>query len=78
MSDSSHDSAQSFHGRFAKSTFPPERIIPILFPEAGIRLVNIAPSGTAAEGSTIIFILSHMVRMACTIPSSVTVTILLT
>ena len=47
-------------GNFFKSTFPPESIIPILFPENSILFSKRMARAVAEEGSTIIFIRSQI------------------
>src|SRR6056297_1297218 len=50
----------SYHGKAFRSTLPPDKIIPTRAPFASTVPFRSAAKGTAAEGSTTIFILSQM------------------
>ena len=65
-------------GSFSRSAFPPERIKPILFPLNLLLFSIIVPRVIAAEGSTIIFILSQIILIAVIVEVSSTVIISLT
>src|SRR4029453_924412 len=65
--------ALPYHGNASKSTLPPVRMMPIRSPTT-LLSSSIAAYGTAADGSTTIFIVSQIVRIAEMIASSLTVT----
>src|SRR4029453_12950791 len=74
VSRSRHGCHYRFHGNASRSTLPPVRIMPTRCPATPTFPSLIAPYGTPPGDSTMIFIVSQMLRMAEIIASSLTVT----
>src|SRR6266581_4392143 len=67
--------AQVCHGRRSRSTLPPETMMPTRMPRTSRVASRRQANGTAAEGSTMIFMRSQIMRMARRMPCSLAVPI---
>src|SRR5436305_15023711 len=71
----SAEATQNFiQGSESRSTLPPVRMSPRRFDRLSTLPSVTAPYGIAPEGSTTIFIVSQIARIALTMPASLTVT----